>query len=512
MASEETTQIESRLGLTCVLVLAALSGATCLYIGTTDHGIYHPDEIYQTLEVAHRLVYGFGLRAWEWEIGARNVALPGLLAPSLGVSKLLGLESSPSYLWPTAAFSALLHAATVAGTYRLARTWRADRWCAAAGAILFAAAPAALYFSHRALPEVLSAPFVVWGLALALNPSSSDSGAISGEPRSRRLVGLSLLGASLLLRPHNALFCLALALILRFREPRERYLEAIRTFAVWGLLYGLIDFLYWGIPYQSAGAYLRFNLLMDGTTDYYGASSFFTYLWSYFQTMGVVGGIVLVAALAALRRARRLWLVAGVFFLAHQLFPHRQLRFLYVLFPLVSALAGIGLSLILDRISAPKWGAGAAVAILTTAALASTVYRWPRLDFGDLGQADTLRVEPSRSAHRFRHDVNRLLARAHDQTDLCGLKLERYWAVKTGGLTYLHRDVPVYHPLNPAPSESHYNYVLRPRTDASHEGSSDPGGRDERIVANRGNSELIRTDTDSCSRNPNYEPRIFRPN
>lgn len=511
MPSEETTQPEGRLGLVCVLTLAALSGATSLYIGTTDHGIYHPDEIYQTLEVAHRLVYGFGLQAWEWEIGARNVALPGLLVPALGVSKLLGLESSPTYLWPTSAFAALLHAATVAGTYQLARTCRADRWCAFAGATLFAAAPATLYFSHRALPEVLSAPFVVWGLALALKPANPASETNSQQARIWRLVGLSLLGASVLLRPHNALFCLALGLFFRFREPRDRYLEAVRTFAVWGLLYGLIDFLYWGIPYQSAGAYLRFNLLMDGTTDYYGASSFFAYLWSHFQTNGVVGGLVLTASLVALRRGRRLWLVAGVFFLAHQLFPHKQLRFLYVLLPLLSALAGVGLGLVLDRISAPKWGVGAAVAILTTAALASTAYRWPRLDFGDLGQAATLRVERSRSAHRFRHDVNRLLARAHDQTDLCGLKLERYWAVKTGGLTYLHRDVPIYHPLNPAPDASHYNYVVHPGTDRSRDGSSDPGRRDERIVATHGDAELLRATDAGCARDPNYEPRIFRP-
>ena len=40
----------------------------------TDDGIYWPDEIHQSLEPAHRLVFGYGLIAWEFSDGARNWA------------------------------------------------------------------------------------------------------------------------------------------------------------------------------------------------------------------------------------------------------------------------------------------------------------------------------------------------------------------------------------------------------------------------------------------------------
>ena len=46
----------------------------------TDDGINWPDEIYQSFEPAHRLVFGHGLVAWEFLEGARTWAVPGFVA------------------------------------------------------------------------------------------------------------------------------------------------------------------------------------------------------------------------------------------------------------------------------------------------------------------------------------------------------------------------------------------------------------------------------------------------
>jgi len=43
-------------------------------------GINHPDEVFQSLEQAHRLVFGYGAVPWEFEYGARSWLLPGMLA------------------------------------------------------------------------------------------------------------------------------------------------------------------------------------------------------------------------------------------------------------------------------------------------------------------------------------------------------------------------------------------------------------------------------------------------
>jgi phosphatidylinositol glycan class B len=42
--------------------------------------LHHPDENYQTLEQAHRLVFGYGVKTWEFEDGIRSLVIPYLLA------------------------------------------------------------------------------------------------------------------------------------------------------------------------------------------------------------------------------------------------------------------------------------------------------------------------------------------------------------------------------------------------------------------------------------------------
>src|SRR3989442_2829366 len=51
-----------------------------VWLSVNDDGIYWPDEIFQSLEPAHRLVFGYGLYAWEFVDGARNWAFPAFVA------------------------------------------------------------------------------------------------------------------------------------------------------------------------------------------------------------------------------------------------------------------------------------------------------------------------------------------------------------------------------------------------------------------------------------------------
>src|SRR4051812_12748598 len=64
----------ARVGLWVALGAGA---ALRIWLAWHDDGIYWPDEIYQSLEPAHRLVFGYGIVAWEFVEGARNWALPG---------------------------------------------------------------------------------------------------------------------------------------------------------------------------------------------------------------------------------------------------------------------------------------------------------------------------------------------------------------------------------------------------------------------------------------------------
>ena len=91
-------QTERRRALAVLGASLALGAAYRLYVAFTDDGIFWPDEIYQSLEPAHRLVFGYGLVPWEFIEGARNWTLPGFIAALLKFSAVLGLNDPRQYL------------------------------------------------------------------------------------------------------------------------------------------------------------------------------------------------------------------------------------------------------------------------------------------------------------------------------------------------------------------------------------------------------------------------------
>jgi hypothetical protein len=60
-----------------------------------------PDEIFQTSEPAHRLVFGSGLVAWEFQLGVRSWLLPGIIAGLMELSRIIG--DGPDYYLPVIA-------------------------------------------------------------------------------------------------------------------------------------------------------------------------------------------------------------------------------------------------------------------------------------------------------------------------------------------------------------------------------------------------------------------------
>lgn len=62
--------------------------ATCTF--------FQPDEYYQSLEVAHHLVFGYGQLTWEWLAPKpiRSIVYPALNAPVYWLLKVLGLDGT----------------------------------------------------------------------------------------------------------------------------------------------------------------------------------------------------------------------------------------------------------------------------------------------------------------------------------------------------------------------------------------------------------------------------------
>ena len=58
---------KSKIAFYFLLILGILIN---LFIALLPPNFFHPDEVYQTLEIAHRIVYKYGIVSWEWQVGS----------------------------------------------------------------------------------------------------------------------------------------------------------------------------------------------------------------------------------------------------------------------------------------------------------------------------------------------------------------------------------------------------------------------------------------------------------
>lgn len=413
-----------------------------LNLALTDDGIYGPDEVYQTLEPAHRLVFGYGWVAWEFQEGARSWALPGLVAALFRLAVALGLPEPGGYLVLTRLFFCGLSVATALAVALLARSLGASRSAAAVGAAVCALMGLSIYFAPRAMGETAGALPVTLAFALLLSPSHTIR---------RSALAAGLLVVATFLRLQDGVFCVAaLGLLASQRRWREAT-WAGGVLATGSLAYGFLDALTWGSWFQSAITNVRYNV---DHSSVYGVFPVWQYLtWLVKAEPWMVPILIGLASLGWRNSKPVLWILFA-FVGLHSLIPHKELRFVLPALPLLCAAAAVGIS----RMET-QWPrlAPISLAALTTLALASGVAMgWP--SFGPI-RNPAISVRPL--------DVggpeSRLLRVAGARTDICGLDIRsiEYW--RTEGYTAFHNPAPLYGVDLRAPAAANYNYVIARR-------------------------------------------------
>ena len=425
------------------LVVVLASGLRLL-LALGDHSIYWPDEIYQSLEQAHRLAFGTGLIPWEFRDGARNWILPGFIAGIWKVATLLGVSSSLTLVAVARTGFVLASAAAI---------WLSARLCARlasaragfVAALVLAVLPVSVVFGYRTMAESLGAPLIVLSALLLLDRT----------PRRTCQAALWITLATLL-RYQNALFGLAFLLGLVAERRRREALLFCGAGAAVLLAGGLLDWATWGRPFHSLIAYVDFNLLRGGASTF-GVEPFWYYGKSLWDSTGPVVIVFLALAVVGGLRAPALGLALLAYLLAHSLIPHKELRFVVPALPLACVLVGLGAERLLERTARYaiwSWLGLGAAALATLLAL-------PHLTYRRMGQyLDTPRGV--RSVFGSDEETNLMLASAGQKPDLCGLGVLGLRPAFTGGYTYFHSDKPLLYSKRLCRAEPAVNYLIVP--------------------------------------------------
>src|SRR5436190_2272178 len=395
------------------------------------------DEVFQATEQAHRLVFGYGLVPWEFQLGMRSWLLPGSVAGLMELSRLLG--DGPDYYLPVIAASfALLASAPVICCFLWAR--RGFGLASAfAGAAVVAIAPELVYFGARTFSETVAAHLLLIGCFL-LQPGYPDTS------RRRLFTAGILLGLVCLLRIHLAPAVAVVALWASWGLWRER-LPAVVAGGLAATAFGaVLDWLTLGYPLASLWRNFLYNVI-DGVSSGFGTEPWYYYLAGELGLWGFAGLFLVLAVALGARRLPMLLAAALAIVAVHSGIAHKEYRFIYPAVLLLIVLAGLGIAQLTE------WGAEALVRRGMKHPVAGAVCAAFLVAYSGYLM---LGVWTSPTMVHLRSRVHDNLLAAGFVARLpafCGLGLYGEtgldWA-RYGGYTYLHRPVPMYWPEDAA--------------------------------------------------------------
>ncbi|WBW75177.1 pig-B [Schizosaccharomyces osmophilus] len=325
---------------------------------------FQPDEFYQSLEVAHHLVFGYGFLTWEWRNSIRSGLHPLIFATLYRLLKVLGWDSNytimlcaPRILQGT--FAAILDY----GTYQFALHRygrRAARWTLACSLFSYFNAYVGVRTFANSLETTLTALALwQWQKYLKLVSQSQTKTIHNPNLKFRALIWFIIfIGIAFLIRPTNLLVWVVPTLLwttspkvsflrpsLIFARVRQLVLEVLNhlpeitavTSAIF-IFNVLVDRYVYGRFVFPIVSFFNFNVT-SGLSSLYGVNSSHYYLS---QAIPIIcGGYIVFLLLSFDLQAI---FAVGFILLPYSFIAHKEFRFVYPLSPIILSAIGNGLA------------------------------------------------------------------------------------------------------------------------------------------------------------------------
>jgi len=421
--------------------LMAAAAIFRVWLATKGHSIRHPDEIFQTYEQSHRIVFGYGVIPWEFRDGIRWIGTPLMLTPPLWLAAALRL--GPDFYVPlTRGLLALASLAPIPLLFQVVRR-RSGDLTAVLACLLPLLWVENLDFAGSTLSEAIVAPFLACAVLLTL--------LLEKDSRSVHAAILAvLLAVTFCLRFHlvPALALVTVVAWLRMSRPLRSSFFVSMVAVIVGL--EALDIAFGQIPFQHIYLNVYRNIVED-IAQHYGTQDSLYYVRSIWDHWGP--GLVFPLVAIALRW-KSTWLPVGsaiLIVLAFSAIGHKEYRFYYPATLLFTLAGGWALAELGARI----------------AAMAST--RSPSIEIFLAGALVLITVAPENASYAAvlsQREDNRIALQmlAGRQDDVCGLGFDIGLVnVGTAGLVYFHRDL-AFDTTDITPLEydglSRFNYVI----------------------------------------------------
>ncbi|BFZ63935.1 glycosylphosphatidylinositol anchor biosynthesis [Saitoella coloradoensis] len=302
----------------------------------TTKTFFQPDEFYQSLEVAHKIAFGYGYITWEWDEGIRNPLHPAIFAALYKVLDIFRIDTPDVVVVAPKVLQGVFAAVGDLYTFGLGRMMfgeRVGRWT------LFCTVTSSWNCFSYTRTFSNSLETVLTACAMYHWPSSQST-----KTGGSAVLALLLAAVACVMRPTNALLWVWLGGHLMLTSPR-RVSFMVQAAFLGALAIGVnfvVDSLYYQRPVFTPYNFLQFNLV-EGLSGFYGSSP-----WHYYLTQGLPLLLTAflpftVVGLVRYASAEHVGLVGWVVG-SYSVIGHKEWRFLYPLLPLLLVYTAVSLS------------------------------------------------------------------------------------------------------------------------------------------------------------------------
>lgn len=394
--------------------------------------IYHPDEIFQYVEQAHRWEFGYGNIPWEYRHGIRSWILPGFIAGLLRLLRTFHIEDPNVYISVIKTIFCVFSISIIYSTYIITRNTASEKAARLASTIA-CFWHELVFFASKAMPEIISTYLIAIAIAcLVTKPQLKNS----------ILFGIAC-GLITVLRYQYLPIVIILFALAAFKWSKKRILliSIIIVAAVMGA--GYTDYLTWGSFFASYYNNYLYNSVYK-VSEIFGVEPF-----SYYFT----GGAFIVTALSyfLIPTNNKPWLIFACILsiiIPHSLTAHKEFRFIFAVIPLCIILV----SIVFSSGFKPDQSINPAIMFLVKKIPAKNlgiynIYKIRAKKFFSFllglvaflsitGVWDIPKFQTTLSAYLFLHKEPELFAIFNNYSG---------WG-NTGAYYYLHRNVPIYYP------------------------------------------------------------------
>ena len=289
---------------------------------------HHPDEIFQYLEPAWRMLGHDGIVSWEWREGMRSWLLPGMMAAPVALGDWIAPGGTGAFILPRLV-ATLASLSIVASAFAFGA--RISRTHAVVAGFVTAVWFELVYFAPHTLGEPLATAVILPAELLLTRAAPSQRELLGGG---------ALLALAVLFRFQYAPAAVTLAIGACWAH-RSRVLPVIAGGVAVMAVSAAVDAAHGAVPFSWLAANIGQNLLHDRAAEF-GVMPASAYLDCFWLMWSIAIVPLSFAVFRGWRHAPLLLWAALVNIAFHSLIGHKEYRFIFLSVALLVIVAALG--------------------------------------------------------------------------------------------------------------------------------------------------------------------------